>query len=314
MRGPGRREMVRAANLRGEMLRMWKGIALAGAFLGLAGAAFAQPGPPPQRDPFNGQFGAMEIAFPPQAAARQVQLLGDALAAIPPQRPGVVDVYVLSAAFWGDPVFEREASQASAILAEHFGPDTRTIILTNGAGPGDRRYPAATPYHLQAAIGRIGQVIDPNEDLVVLFLTSHGAPDGSIAILEQNRLGSALRPVNLRDSLTNAGIRNRVVIVSACFSGAFIAPLMDANTIVLTAAAPDRTSFGCQPNREWTYFGDAYFNQTLRGGAGLVAGYDQALTLISRWEREQNLQPSNPQKYVGPSAAALVARAERRAR
>lgn len=287
---------------------------VSGAVLGMAllAAGPAASGQP-ARDPFNGQFGSMEIALPPQAALRQAELLHNALAALPAQTPGQTDIYILSAAFWGDPVFEREASQAAEVLAGHFGAPAHPIVLTLGSGPGERRYPSASPNNLQAALGKIGALIDPNEDLVVVFLTSHGSPDGAVAVREQNRLASSLRPSNLRDALSAAGIRNRVVIVSACFSGAFIAPLMDPNTIVLTAAAPDRTSFGCQPNREWTYFGDAYFNNALRNGAGIVQGFDQAVSLISRWEREQNLSPpSNPQKYVGASVAPMVLRAERR--
>jgi hypothetical protein len=120
-----------------------------------------------------------------------------------------------------------------------------------------------------------------------------------------------LRPANLRDLFTQAGIVNRVVIVSACFSGAFIAPLADDNTIVLTAAAPDRTSFGCQPEREWTFFGDAYFNHGVRGGASLLPAFDQAKVLITQWEREHNLTPpSNPQKWIGAHAAEMLRRAE----
>ncbi|MET0181548.1 MAG: C13 family peptidase [Caulobacterales bacterium] len=291
----------------------WARAAMGGlALLACTLTASAQPA---QRDIFNGQFGAMEIALPPREAAAQADLMRDALAALPPQTPGQMDIYILSAAFWGEPVFEREASHAAEILEEHFGANAHSIVLTLGAGanPGERRYPMASPNNLQATIGKIGSLIDPAEDLVVLFLTSHGSQDGSVSVLQQNRLASSLRPAHLRDALSNAGIRNRVVIVSACFSGAFIAPLMDANTIVLTAAAPDRTSFGCQPSREWTYFGDAYFNTALRNGAGIVAGFDQATALISRWEREQNLTPpSNPQKYVGANAAAMVTRAERR--
>jgi hypothetical protein len=265
---------------------------------------------PQAADPFRGQLGVMEVAFPPREAARQAQLLGEALARLPPQRPGVTDVYILTAAFWGDPVFEREASQAADILEQHFGVDG-AVVLTAGAGPGERRYPAASPNNLNAVIGRIGALMDPSEDLFVVFLTSHGSQDGSVAMLEQNRIAGALRAAHLRDAMANAGIRNRVVIVSACFSGAFIAPLMNADTIVLTAAAPDRTSFGCQPTREWTYFGDAYFSHALRGGAGLVAGFDQAVGLIRQWEQQQNLTPSNPQKSVGANAAALLARLER---
>ncbi|HRO04816.1 MAG TPA: C13 family peptidase, partial [Terricaulis sp.] len=199
-----------------------------------------------------------------------------------------------------------------AILNAHFGAAGRSIMLSAG-GDGPRTYPAATPDNLSAAIGQVGSLIDPNEDLVVVFITSHGSPDGSAALREHNRLVGALRPTHLRDMLVGAGIRTRVVIVSACFSGAFIAPLMDDNTIVLTAAAPDRSSFGCQPQNNWTFFGDALFNQNLRNGGSIVQAFDRAKVLIERWEREQNLSPpSNPQRHVGARAAEVVRRAERR--
>jgi len=290
---------------------------LAMAVLGLAltAQAFAQPQPQPQRDPFNGQFGVVSLARPPAEAARLAQLMGDALGNLQPQRPGELDVYMISASFWSDPVFEREAAQAEAIMREHLGADGRSLVLSAGAGAPQRTYPGATPDDIAAAIGRVGAVIDPNEDLVVIFLTSHGSPDGSIAIREHNRLGAAMRPTHFRDMLSAAGIRNRVVIVSACFSGAFIAPLMDDNTIVLTAAAPDRSSFGCTPQREWTFFGDAYFNQALRSNRSMIEAFDDAKVLIERWEREQNLTPpSNPQRYVGSHAADMLRRAERAAR
>lgn len=287
------------------------------AALGLALAAPAsaqQQQPAAQRDPFNGQFGMVSLARAPGEAARLAQLMGSALNTIEPQRPGRLDVYMITASLWSDPVFEREATQAEAILRDHLGAQGRSIVLSAG-GNGERNYPAATPDDLAAAIGRVGSVIDPNEDLVVIFLTSHGSPDGSIAIREHNRMGAAMRPTHLRDMLAQAGVRNRVVIVSACFSGAFIAPLMDDNTIVLTAAAPDRSSFGCQAQRDWTFFGDAYFNQALRNNRSMVDAFEDAKVLIERWEREQNLSPpSNPQRYIGTHADDMLRRAERAAR
>jgi Peptidase C13 family len=273
----------------------------------LAGSALAQPQP---RDPLNGQFGVIELAAPPAEAANLAKLMGAALTGLAPQRPGELDVYVISAALWGDPVFEREAAQAEEILRRRLGAAGRSIVLSAG-GQGARRYPAATPDNIAAAIGQVGALIDPAEDLVVVFFTSHGSPDGSVAIREHNRLNAAMRPTHLRDMLAQAGVRNRVVIVSACFSGAFIAPLMDDDTVVLTASAPDRTSFGCQPQREWTFFGDAFFNRALREGASMIAGFDLAKRQIERWEREQNLSPaSNPQRFVGARAGAMLRRAE----
>lgn len=286
-----------------------RGLVLAAAMAFTATTASAQQ----QRDPFNGQFGAIEVAPLPADAAHMAKLMGDALSGLTPQRPGELDVYVIAASLWGDPVFEREAEQSAEILRDHFAAQGRSIILSAG-GQGDRRYPAASPDNLAAAIGQVGALADPNEDLVVVFITTHGQPDGGAVIREHNRMAGVLRPNNLRDMLASANIHNRIVIVSACFSGAFIAPLMDDNTIVLTAAAPDRSSFGCQPQREWTFFGDAYFNRSVRGGASLLAAFDQAKRLIEQWEREQNLSPpSNPQRYVGSHAADMLRRAERAA-
>jgi hypothetical protein len=291
------------------MRQAW--LVLAALWVLIGSPVSAQQSPPP-RDPFNGRWAGAEAVSSPAEAARLARLMGDALESLQPQRPGQLDTYLITASLWSDPVFEREAMQAEAILREHFHADGRSILLSAG-GQGERNYPAATPNTIAAAVGQVGATIDPNEDLVVIFLTSHGASNGAMVIREAQRVESALRPTNLRDMLAAAGIRNRMVIISACFSGTFIAPLMDPNTIVITASAPDRSSFGCQPQRDWTFFGDAYFNNALRGGGGAIAAFDQAKTLIERWEREQNLSPpSNPQRFVGPNAAALVRRAEQR--
>ena len=72
---------------------------------------------------------------------------------------------------------------AEAIMRPHFGAEGRSIVLTEGAG-GTRTYPIATPNNIAAAIGQVGSIIDPNEDLVVIFITTHGAPDGTAAIRE----------------------------------------------------------------------------------------------------------------------------------
>lgn len=291
------------------MGRAW--VLAAALWTALAGAAFAQQ---QARDPFGGQFGVMELASPPAEAARQAQLMGDALRGLQPQRPGQLDVYLITASLWGDPVFEREATQAEALMRPHFAAEGRSIILSAG-GAGQRAYPAASPNNIAAAIGQVGSLIDPNEDLVVIFLTTHGGPDGTAALREHNRLSGGLRPAHLAGLLNQANIRNRVVIVSACFSGAFIGPLANDDTIVLTAAQHDRSSFGCRPENEWTFFGDALFNNALRNGDGLLEGFDNAKRLIERWEREQNLSPaSNPQRYVGVRAAEMLRRAERAAR
>lgn len=306
---------------------MWKGLALGSALLGTLAASGAAIAQQQQRDPLGGMFGVMEIAMSPSDAAKDVSLMSSALASLPPQRPGVVDTYVLVASFWNDPVFENEAKEAAAIIGRRYDATDRTIVLSAGRGPGAARtYASSTPNNFNAALGRIGQIADPKEDLVLVFFTSHGGPDGAVAIQEKGRMGGAIRAANLRDSFAQAGINNKLVIVSACFSGHFILPFSNDNTVVLTAAAADKTSFGCEPSRDWTFFGDALFNHALRGGEALMPAFDEAKTLITKWEsdvhgewaaypaaqraRQPEPQPSNPQSNAGDTALAVITKAE----
>jgi hypothetical protein len=314
---------------------MWTGLARAlavGGTLAAFGLAEAQQiprGAPQQpRIDFSRGIGAMEVALPPDEAARQVELMSKAFAQLAPQRPGVVDTYVLSAAFWNDPVFEAEAKEAAAVLGARYDAADRTIVLSAGRGAGAARtYPAASPSNFQAALGKIGATIDPNEDVVVVFVTSHGGQDGAVALRELERMEGALRPLQLRAALQQANIRNKLVIVSACFSGHFIPPFIsDAGATVLTAAAADKTSFGCEPSRDWTYFGDALFNHALRGGAGLLDSFNDATALIAAWENDLQAKwealppsqkgrspeplPSNPQYNLGDAVAPVIEKAE----
>ena len=112
-----------------------------------------------------------------------------------------------------------------------------------------------------------------------------------------------MTPDDVRHLLNEARAQHRVVIVSACYSGVFVKPLANDNTIVLTAADAKNTSFGCADGREWTYFGDAFFNQSLKPGRDFKAALTEARGLIAGWEKRDKFTPSNPQGHFG---AALV--------
>jgi len=274
-------------------LRLAAALAVAVFAAPLASAQVGNPARPP-------------IAISPSEELGQHQRMEAAFAALQPQRRGVVDTYVLSVGFWDDHVFESEAAGAASVLGARFNAQGRTLVLTNGEGPGTARtYPGARPYQLASALGRLGQIMDKDEDVLVLFLTSHGNQDGSIAIQEQFRTRFALRPQFLREALDETGIKNRLVIVSSCFSGAFIPALQNDTTIVLTAAAYDRTSFGCQPEREWTYFGDAFINQALRQNRPLIDAFNTAKILIESWEARENVRPSLPNMSVGSQTQVI---------
>ena len=94
--------------------------------------------------------------------------------------------------------------------------------------------PLATLRNFQAAVHDVGKAMDKESDVLVLFVTSHGDRKG-VALQLPNQVID-LTPQDVAAAFARDGIKNRVVIVPARFSGIFVPPLQNANTIVLTAA------------------------------------------------------------------------------
>jgi hypothetical protein len=145
----------------------------------------------------------------------------------------------------------------------------------------------------------IGKRMDANEDVLIVYLTSHGS--------EKHRLSVDLRPLELaevdparlRKALDDAGIRWRVIVVSACYSGGYVEPLRDERTLVITAAAATRQSFGCGAESDFTYLAKALFDEELRGSFSFEEAFANARRTIEAREREQGFAPSEPQIHVG---------------
>jgi hypothetical protein len=116
-----------------------------------------------------------------------------------------------------------------------------------------------------------------------------------------------LTPQSLKVALDRSGIRNRVVVLSACHSGSFVPTLADPTTLVITAAHAERTSFGCDDSREWTYFGDAFFNRALRKERSFERAFLQARRTISLWEKREGLESSLPQIAGGEALRQRLA-------
>jgi len=232
-------------------------------------------------------------------------LLRAEIASLAPQRKGITDVYALGIAGWAkQDVFIKELDGGLQAIASVLPIKDRTIRLVNNRDT-LANIPVADFENFAAAVHAIGNVMDKDEDVLVLLMTSHGEPTGFA--LELFGDVNELTPEQISSTLDKEGIKNRVVIVSACYSGIFVPPLQNDNTIVMTAADAKNTSFGCAPERDWTYFGDAFFRQSLHPGADFANAFDHARILIEGWELMDRVHPSNPQGWFGPAVVAKLA-------
>lgn len=240
----------------------------------------------------------MEYDRAPQWALAEHRRLGRALDSLLPQRKGLVDAYVISIALDSDPVFGREAREAGKVLARRYDAAGRTIVLAGTDGSTDGTLPRGSPGNLATVLARVAEVMDHKEDALVLYTTSHGAQWG-IAYNDADNGFGAVSPYRLWRLLNDLKLENRLLILSACYSGVFVPLLSTPTTAIVSAAASDRSSFGCVAENDWTFFGDAFINHALRKPQPIAAAVQEAKAMIGGWERQGGLQPSNPQSSMG---------------
>jgi hypothetical protein len=235
---------------------------------------------------------------PASHALAEHRRLARALVTLAPQRKGVIDAYVLSVALDSDPVFGREAREAGKVLVRRYDAAGRTITLAGTDGAGPSPLPMGSPINFEAALARIAEVMDPAEDVLILYTTSHGAPFG-IFYNDGNEGYGAISPTRLSRLFDAHRIHRRLLIVSACYSGVFVPVLAGPQTAIFSAAASDRSSFGCVAENDWTFFGDAFINRALRKPQPLANAASEAATMIAAWEKQGKLEPSRPQHSLG---------------
>jgi hypothetical protein len=230
-----------------------------------------------------------------------------------PQVPGQVDTFFLGFAGYGhEPIFAREIGLAADVVGDRFRARDRSLRLVNDPKDSDT-WPIATEPGLRHALRRLGEVMG-DEDVLFLTFSSHGDRGRGVRVSSPGMVSMALSPESLAGMLRDAGIEWRVIVVSACYSGGFSEALADERSIVITAAAPDRKSFGCNDSRALTYFGEAFFQDALNANGSLRAAFGQARVALEQKEREQGIVPSMPQAKFGSQLEARlegrIARAE----
>ncbi len=242
----------------------------------------------------------------------QPELLRSAARSLHAGKPGVPELYFLGfASYASQDVFKKEALYARDLLDNRFGTRGRSLVMINHADTVNN-IPLASTTNLRRTLKMIGGRMNAEEDVLFVYLTSHGS--------EKRGLAAQLWPLSLNDIpadklktyLDEAGIKWRVLLISACYSGNFVEVLKDEFTLVMTASAADKQSFGCSNARDFTYFGEAVFRDALNRERTFIPAFQSALVAINRREADEKLSSSSPQLSIGARIATKLAAIERR--
>jgi len=202
-------------------------------------------------------------------------------------------------------VFAQEIGLASRVLGERFSIGDRHVALVNDQRNLGRA-PLASVTALNYALQGMAERMDPGNDVLFLSISSHGSQEPSIAVSNSGFPLTSLTAEDLEEALRQSGIQWRVILISACYAGGFIDALRDPKTIVIAAAAKDRTSFGCSNDSDLTYFGEAFYRDALPGAKSLRDAFEAAKKAIAEREIREHETPSNPQAYFGAEIEAKL--------
>ena len=225
----------------------------------------------------------------------QGHLLDAALANIPPSTPAV-ELYSLTLGGDGkQSVFLRESDYVANMLSTRFGAFGQIRLVNHRDHLADR--PMATRENLRRAALALAERSGP-EDLIFIYLTSHGTSEHEL-LLDQPRMELADLPADeLAAVLAPLKNRDKVIVISSCYSGGFIPALKDERTLIMTASRADRVSFGCSEEANFTYFGDALFVQALNQTDDLEQAFKRAKATVAERELADGFEASEPQIWA----------------
>lgn len=180
-------------------------------------------------------------------------------------------------------------------------PNAIVFKLNNPVQGQDADWPYATAENIALVLRKASALARPDDKVMVLFST-HGAVE-ILSVNFNNTFLPHITPRWLNEALADLRGKPTLLLLSACFSGSFLEPLRGPSRVILTAAAKDRNSFGCQFQSTNTYFVDALVNQPALLDYSVVQLMERAKVGIDARERSMKLSPpSMPQISVGNAA------------
>ncbi len=202
-------------------------------------------------------------------------------------------------------VFGNEVRFAKNLLDQRFASAGHSIALINSMDT-VQDAPLANQHNLDAVLQGVAARMDKKRDVLFLYLSSHGAKDQQLSVSFWPLRLNNLKAETLKEMLDNSGIQNRVIVVSACYSGGFLDALKDDNSLIMTASSRDHVSYGCGDATQYTYFGESYFVQSLAHGNSFISAFSDAQERIAAREKSEGKDSSAPQIHIGTNIEAKL--------
>jgi len=262
----------------------------------------------PQDNENTKKFAEYEALSSEEVFTMQNDLMQKSFEGMSGSKRRITDIYSITfAPYRYQDVFMREAKFVTDSFIHILGIENRNVTLINNEET-IFDLPLASTTNLGNSLKTIASLMQTKEDVLFLYITSHGDEENGISVaLDYRHTMVNLSGERLAEMLKTSGIKNKVIFISACHSGALIPDLQDDNTMIITSAADNKQSYGCSNNTPLTYFAEAYFKQALTETTDLERAFHLTKDIVEKREKKENLSPpSDPQIFIGKNIKSVL--------
>ena len=209
--------------------------------------------------PIDGRY--PNPASEPVLAAQQT-LLDDVLSDLADETAGETDLYFVG--FLGDgheDVYRQDLLAAQRAMEERWDLRDHTVSLVSAPAT-LLDTPMASVTNLRETLKEVAAAMNPDEDVVMLYLTGPSQRDGTLDVALPPLDLLPLSPSVLRTLLDEADITWRIIVVSSCHAQEFVDALQNETTLIL-AATGSESDGGCAVVNGSTRLGAALFGDSM---------------------------------------------------
>jgi hypothetical protein len=245
--------------------------------------------------------------LPPQTGVESEALIEQQISRMQQGEIGKKEVFLVVVAGFDTPsVFSNEMRLAADQLSVALHAKNRILFLSN-SNKDRETLPQVTPFLLQQAVKKLSKKMNSNEDILAMYLVSHGTKQGFV-FKANNGYMEIASPYSIQQALKEAETPWNMIFVSACYGGLFVDELKNSKSMVMTAANATNPSFGCDVTNQYTYFGTELLkNRDFSGKVDWNEIFQDTQRKIKKKEADKYLEHSNPQFWLGDELAEYLA-------
>jgi hypothetical protein len=216
------------------------------------------------------------------------------LGLIDAEDPSAIEMYFVGIAGDGsEGVFRREVETIKNIFDENYETKNKSAVLIN-SNTTYQNIPLATLTSIEKTLQSVSAKMDADNDILFIYFASQSSKDFNFALTQDGLTLMDLTAQRMGEIVQGLSVKYKVIVISSCYAGGYLEAVKDDTSLVIVTSSADKASSGCAGAKEMTYFGEAFFKDSLANSSSFVEAFDRSRYIVRGREAKENVEHSIP--------------------